>query len=109
MGTPAAAGTLEAAEMLAAEGSQATGTPAKAVAKTAAGTPLKGLSYEGPRPVFKFFGGNSDFWLKFSVNAKTTPIAYVIRLILYLDSRQAYCTDALMFYEQPIRGSIRFV
>ncbi len=60
-----------------------------------------------------FYGGTSDFLLKwnifFPVNAKITPIAYVVRLILCLDTRQVFCTNAVMFYELPIRGSIRFV
>ncbi len=34
------------------------------------------------------------------------PIADVIRLILYLDSRQAFLTKVVSFYEQPIRGSV---
>jgi hypothetical protein len=53
--------------------------------------------------VFEFFGGTSDFYLKlnifFPVNAKTTPIAAVIRLILLLNSRQAFHTNAVPFYE----------
>jgi hypothetical protein len=36
------------------------------------------------------------------VNAKTTPIDDVIRLILQLASRQAFHTNAVPFYEQPI-------
>jgi hypothetical protein len=56
---------------------------------------------EGPRLVFDFFGGTSDFLLKlnifFPVNAKITPIAYVVRLILYLYSRQAFLTNAVSF------------
>jgi hypothetical protein len=70
--------------------------------------PQKGL-----RLVFEFFGGTSDFFWKlnlfFPVNAKITPIAYVVRLILYLDSRQAFLTNAVSFYEEPIRGSVYFV
>jgi hypothetical protein len=34
------------------------------------------------------------------------PIAAVIRLILKLDSRQAFHTKAVPFYEQPIRGRV---
>ncbi len=53
------------------------------------------------------------FWLKenifFPVNAKMTPIAYVVRLFLYLYSRQAFLTVVVLFYKQPIRGSIGFV
>ncbi len=36
-------------------------------------------------------------------------ITYVIRLILYLYSRQAFLTNAVSFYEQPIGGSVCFV
>jgi hypothetical protein len=70
---------------------------------------LKGLSHEidfknvvengqilaliRARLVFEFFGGCSDFYLKlnisFPVNAKITPLAHVLRLTLYLNSRQA--------------------
>jgi hypothetical protein len=39
------------------------------------------------------------------VNGKITPTAYVIRLILWLDSRRAYRTNAVPFYEKPLRGS----
>ncbi len=38
-----------------------------------------------------------------------TPITYVIRLFLYLYSRQAFLTEAVSFYKQPIRGSVGFV
>ncbi len=38
-----------------------------------------------------------------------TPIAYVIRLFLYLYSRQAFLTEVVVFYKQPIRGSVGFV
>jgi hypothetical protein len=38
-----------------------------------------------------------------------TPIAYVIRLFLYLYSRQAFLTEAVLFYKEPIRGSVDFV
>jgi hypothetical protein len=37
------------------------------------------------------------------------PIAYVVQLILYLGSRQAFRSNAVPFYEQPIRGIICFV
>jgi hypothetical protein len=47
--------------------------------------------------------------LFFPVNAKITPTAYVVRLILYLNSRQAFLTNAVSFYEEPIRGSVYFV
>ncbi len=90
---------------------------------------LKGLSYEmdlknvdenwqilaliEPQLVFEFFGGTSDFLLKlnifFPVNATITLITCVIRLILCLGIRRAFRTNAVIFYEQPIRGSIRFV
>ncbi len=90
---------------------------------------LKGLSYEidfenvdenwqilaltGPRLVFEFFRGTSDFWLKenifFPINTKMTPIANVVRLFLYLYSRQAFLTEVASFYKQPIRGSLGFV
>ncbi len=43
------------------------------------------------------------------VNVKMTPIAYVIRLFLYLYSRQAFLTKVVSFYKQPIRGSVDFV
>jgi hypothetical protein len=63
--------------------------------------------------VFEFFRGISDFWLKqnifFSVNAKMTPIAYVVWLFLYLYSRQAFLTEVVLFYKQPIRGNVGFV
>ncbi len=36
-------------------------------------------------------------------------IVFVIRLFLYLYSRQAFLTEAVLFYKQPIRGSIGFV
>jgi hypothetical protein len=66
-----------------------------------------------PRLVFEFFRGISDFWLKqnifFPVNAKSTLIAAVVRLILLLNSRQAFHTNAVPFYESPIRGSVSFV
>ncbi len=42
----------------------------------------------------------------FPVNAKITPTAYVFWLILYLGSRQAFCSNAVSFYEQPVRGNI---
>ncbi len=45
----------------------------------------------------------------FPVNAKITLIAYVIRLIFYLNSRRAFLTKVVSFYKQPIRGSIGFV
>ncbi len=38
-----------------------------------------------------------------------TPIAYVIRLFLYLYPRQAFLTEAVLFYKEPIRGSVGFV
>ncbi len=38
-----------------------------------------------------------------------TPIAYVVRLFLYLYSRQAFLTEVMSFYNQPIRGSFGFV
>ncbi len=38
-----------------------------------------------------------------------TPIAYVVRLFLYLYSQQAFLTEVVAFYKQPIRGSIGFV
>ncbi len=44
-----------------------------------------------------------------AVNAKITPIACVIRLILYMNFRQAFLTNVVSFYEQPIRGSVCFV
>ncbi len=44
----------------------------------------------------------------YPVNAKIMPIAYVIRLILELYSRQAW-QCCFMTYEQPIRGSVYFV
>jgi hypothetical protein len=66
-----------------------------------------------PRLVSKFFAGTSDFWLKqnifFPVNAKSTPIAAVVRLIFLLNSQQAFHTNLVPFYESPIRGSICFV
>jgi hypothetical protein len=45
----------------------------------------------------------------FPVNAKMTPIAYVVRLFLYLYSRQAFLPEVVAFYKQPIRGSVGFV
>jgi hypothetical protein len=46
------------------------------------------------RLVFEFFGGPSDFEVKqnifIPVNANITPIAAVVRLILQLNSRQAF-------------------
>ena len=66
---------------------------------------LKGLSYEidfenvakkGPRLVFEFFGGTSDFLLKlnlfFPVNAKITPIRlyYPIYFVPGLLARLSY-------------------
>jgi hypothetical protein len=38
-----------------------------------------------------------------------TPIVYVVRLFLYLYSRQAFLTEVVSFYKQPIRGSVSFV
>ncbi len=38
-----------------------------------------------------------------------TPIAYVVRLFFYLYSRQAFLTEVVLFYKQPIRGSVDFV
>jgi hypothetical protein len=38
-----------------------------------------------------------------------TPIAYVIRVFLYLYSRQAFLTEAVLFYKEPIKGSVSFV
>ncbi len=38
-----------------------------------------------------------------------TPIAYVVVLFLYLYSRQAFLTEVVSFYKQPIRGSVGFV
>jgi hypothetical protein len=38
-----------------------------------------------------------------------TPIAYEFGLFLYLYSRQAFLTEVISFYKQPIRGSIGFV
>ncbi len=38
-----------------------------------------------------------------------TPIAYVVHLFLYLYSRQAFLTEVVLFYKQPIRGSVGFV
>jgi hypothetical protein len=38
-----------------------------------------------------------------------TPIAYVIRLLLYLYCRQAFLSEVVWFYKQPIRGSVGFV
>jgi hypothetical protein len=38
-----------------------------------------------------------------------TPIACVIRLFLYLYSRQAFLSEAVLFYKEPIRGSVGFV
>ncbi len=37
------------------------------------------------------------------------PIAYVIWLFLYLYSQQAFLTETVLFYKQPIRGSVGFV
>jgi hypothetical protein len=66
-----------------------------------------------PWLVFLIFGGISDFWLKqnifFLVNAKSTPIAAVVRLILLLNFRQAFHTNGVPFYESLIRGSVGFV
>ncbi len=38
-----------------------------------------------------------------------TPIAYIIRLFLYLYFRQAFLTKVVLFFKQPIRGSVGFV
>jgi hypothetical protein len=38
-----------------------------------------------------------------------TPIASVVRLFLYLYSRQAFLTEIVSFYKQPIRGRVGFV
>ncbi len=40
-----------------------------------------------------------------------TPIAYVsvVWLFLYLYSRQAFLTEVVSFYKQPIRRSVGFV
>ncbi len=38
-----------------------------------------------------------------------TPIADVVRLFLYLYSQQAFLSEVVSFYKQPIRGSIGFV
>ncbi len=38
-----------------------------------------------------------------------TPIAYVVRLFLYLYFRQAFLIEVVLFYKQPIRGSVGFV
>ncbi len=38
-----------------------------------------------------------------------TLIAYVIQLFLNLYSRQAFLTEVVSFYKQPIRGSVGFV
>ncbi len=90
---------------------------------------LKGLSYEidfknfdenwqilaltRAATGFSIFQRNLWFLVEikhfFPVNAKITPIAYVIQLILYLYSRQAFLTKIVSFYKQPIRGSVRFV
>jgi hypothetical protein len=45
----------------------------------------------------------------FPVNAKITLAAYVIRLIFQLVSQQSFRSNAMLFYEQPIRDSICFV
>ncbi len=36
-------------------------------------------------------------------------MASVMRLILYLNFRQAFLTNVMPFYEQPIRGSVCFL
>ncbi len=38
-----------------------------------------------------------------------TPIAYVVQLFLYLYFWQAFLTEVVLFYKQPIRGSVGFV
>ncbi len=37
--------------------------------------------------------------ISFPLNAKITPIAYVVRLILYLSSWQAFRSNAVLIYE----------
>ncbi len=43
------------------------------------------------------------------VSAKMTPIAYVVRLFLHLYSWQAFLTEVVLFYKQPIRGRVGFL
>ncbi len=66
--------------------------------------------YSGPRLFFEFFGGFSDFLLKenisFPVNAKITPIAYVLRLFLHLNSRQAF--HHVGFFKGKLRSQTFF-
>ncbi len=90
---------------------------------------LKGLSYEidfgnvdENWQILALTGATAGCWIFqrhlwflveknifFPVNAKMTPIAFVVRLFLYLYSRQAFLTEVVLFYKQPIRGSVGFV